>query len=304
MNQILFTGDKNEKLEINKIVKVFCIIIMVFAIFLIVQGVYAIINSKNNAKANVKKPDIVANAEGSSVTINVKHSVGIDSLYYSWDNGEETKISANGATELSEQIELPNEDTTLNIRIIDNNKVESKAKKEFKYTEDVDVVQPTIEISAAPEKENVVILATDNKEISYIEYKWNDEETIKVENDGTDKTKLEKKLKATEEKKLSVTAYDASGNKSYKEIQVKPIAPPKVELKRNKGELIIRVSDEEEVTKVVYEINGIQYTKENDGEDKNNFEIRHQLEKGESIVKVTAYNIGGVKKEVIGKCTY
>lgn len=130
-------------------------------------------------------------------------------MYYSWDNGEETKISGNGEKELTEQIELPNGDTTLNIRLIDSNQNESKAEKGFKYNENIDRQKPQIEILATSEKENVQIIATDNKEISYIEYKLNNNEAVKVNNNGTDKTKLEVKLEVKEETTLAVKAYDA-----------------------------------------------------------------------------------------------
>ncbi len=304
MNQILFTGDKDDTSETRKIIQVFCGIIIVFSIILIVVGAYSLIHEKNKKTSSVKKPQISVTESNGTVTINAKHSIGIDSLYYSWDNGEETKISANGERELTEQIELPNGDTTLNIRLIDSNQNESKAEKGFKYNENTDRQKPQIQILATSEKENVQIIATDNKEISYIEYKLNNNEAVKVENRGADKTKLEVKLEVKEETTLIVKAYDSSGNSSNKEILVKPVTPPKIELKKSSGELIIRVTDDEEVTKVVYNINGTEYTKDNTGEDKKKFEIRHQLEKGENIVKVIAYNIGGAKKETIGKCTY
>ena len=304
MNQILFTGDKEDTSETRKIVQVFCGIIIIFSIILIVIGGYSLIRKDNKKTSSVKKPQISVAESNGTVTINAKHTIGIDSLYYSWDNGEETKISGNGEKELTEQIELPNGDTTLNIRLIDSNQNESKAEKGFKYNENIDRQKPQIEILATSEKENVQIIATDNKEISYIEYKLNNNEAVKVNNNGTDKTKLEVKLEVKEETTLAVKAYDANGNTSNKEILVKPVTPPKIELKKSNGELIIRVTDNEEVTKVVYNINGTEYTKNNTGEDKKKFEINHQLEKGENIVKVTAYNVGGAKKETIGKCTY
>lgn len=305
MNQILFTGDKNERLEINKIVRVFCIIIIIFAIFLVAQGAYFLLKKDNNSSSakSVKAPEVVATANGSNVTIEAKHEIAIEKLYYSWSNGEETQINANGEKEINKEVVLPNEDTTLNIRIIDSNKQEYKFTKEFKYSENVDVVKPKIELSSVPG--NVVVLVTDNKEISNVEYRWNDEEPVKIEINAEDKTKIEEKIEVREGKnKLTVTAVDASGNNTLEEKEIVTVTKPIIEIKRSKGELIIKVSDEEEVTKVVYEINGTQYTKENTGENKKELEIRDLLSKGENIIKVTAYNKGGLTAEKIGKCTY
>ena len=82
------------------------------------------------------------------------------------------------------------------------------------------------------------------------------------------------------------------------------ITKPTIDLKKSKGEIIIKVSDEKEVTKVEYEINGVKYTKENTGENKKEFEIRDLLVKGTNIIKVTAYNKDGLTAEKTGKCTY
>ena len=76
MNQILYTGDKKQKVEINKIVIVFAIIIIIFALFLIGQGIY-FLSKKGNRKViegnKANAPEVTANAEGSSVEISIKH---------------------------------------------------------------------------------------------------------------------------------------------------------------------------------------------------------------------------------------
>lgn len=95
-----------------------------------------------------------------------------------------------------------------------------------------------------------------------------------------------------------------AGNTASEEKEVVTVTKPTIELKRNKGEIIIRVSDNEEVTKVIYEINGTIYTKENNGDNKKEYEIRDLLTKGENIIKVTAYNKAGLTAEKVGKCTY
>lgn len=307
MNQILYTGDKNQKIEINKIVKIFCIIIIIFAILLIGQGTYFLIKNNNKKvknNQNTIEPQVVANAEGSNIEIIIKHEIAIEKLYYSWKNGKETEINnVSGKNEIREEIILPNEDTTLNLRIIDINNDEYKFTKEFKYNDNIDVVKPRIQFNSITG--NVVVTVTDNKEISYIEYKWNDEETIKIEANQEQKTKLEQKIVVKEGKnKLIVTAVDASGNVASEEKEIITVTKPIIQLKRSKGEIIIKVSDEDEITKVVYEINGTEYTKENTGNNKKEMEIRDLLIKGENIIKVTAYNKAGLSSEKIGKCTY
>lgn len=307
MNQILYTGDKNNKVEINKIVIVFVIVIILFALFLIGQGVYFISKKGNNKIKTGQQsnaPEVIANAEGSNVEISIKHNVAMENIYYSWKNGVENEINdVSGKMEVNETVLLPNEDTTLNLRIIDQNNEEYKIEKQFKYNSDVDVVKPKIQLTSITG--NVVATIVDNKQISYIEYNWNDEEAVRVKADESQKTKMEYKIPVKEGKnKLTILAVDASGNTASEDKEIITVTKPTVELKKSKGEIIIKVSDNEEVTKVVYEINGTIYTKENTGENKKEFEIRDLLVKGTNIIKVTAYNKAGLTTEKVGQCTY
>ena len=213
MNQILYTGDKKQKVEINKIVIVFAIIIIIFALFLIGQGIY-FLSKKGNRKViegnKANAPEVTANAEGSSVEISIKHGIAMEKIFYSWKNGEENEINnVSGKMEVNEKVLLPNEDTTLNIRIIDQNNEEYKVEKEFKYNSNIDVVKPKIQLASITG--NVLATIIDNKEISYIEYNWNDEEAVRVKANEDQKTKMEYKIPAKEGKnKLTILAVDAS----------------------------------------------------------------------------------------------
>ena len=309
MNQILFTNNKDNRVQTNKTVKVFCIIIIIFALVLIGQGVIFLIKNSQNRTIisdtrSANEPKVIANAEGSNVNINIKHNVAIRNVYYSWKDGEENEIqNINGNSEITGKLLLPNEDTTLNLRIIDENNIEFKYNQEFKYNESIDLAKPSIFLASVNGK--VLIRATDDRGLSYIEYNWNNEEKTKIEAEEDQKTKMEHLIEVREGKnKLTVVAFDASGNFATEEKEIIPVTKPVIELKKSKGEIIIRVSDEEEVTEVEYEINGTKYTKKNNVENKKIFEIRDLLNKGENIIKVTAHNRAGLTSEKIGKCQY
>ena len=306
MNQIVYTGDNQPKIGINKIVIFFAIIIVLFAIALIGQGIFFLSKTNKKTADNVKldPPEIVTNAEGNNIELKIKHVIALNKVFYSWGNGQENEIKdVAGKNEKTQTILAPNEDSTLNIRIIDQNNEEYKFTKEFKYNETADVVKPRIKLTSIIG--NVVVTVTDNKEISYMEYNWNSEQPVRVQAEEQDKTKLEYKIVAKEGKnKLTVVAVDASGNTTSEEKEIETVTKPTIDLKKSKGEIIIKVSDEKEVTKVEYEINGVKYTKENTGENKKEFEIRDLLVKGTNIIKVTAYNKDGLTAEKTGKCTY
>lgn len=312
MNQILFTGEKNNNsMQVNKIIIVFCIIIIIFAVSLICKGIYGLMqddSSQNIQNSQIQiKPVVEATAQGSSASINIKHEIPINSVTYSFNGGEDLEISdANGKNRIETQVQLPNEDTNLRIKVVDTNKNEYVIEKEFKYDSNADLENPVLKISSTIKiSQSITVNATDNEEVSCITYKWDDDDEVVISNDGNDKKSMEAKIDLQEgKKKLTVTAIDGSGNKASLERDIVVVSPPEITLKRSKGELIIRVKDNEEVTKVVYEINGNQYTKENNGDNKKEFEIKELLAKGENIVKVTAYNNHGVTSEKTGKCTY
>ena len=309
MNQILFTENKMENsTKVGKIVKVFCAIIIVFSICLIGKGIYGIVqNDDEQVAKKVVEPTYDIYASGTSAKINVKHNTIISEIYYSWNNGEEMQIKDVGAkNRIETEVQLPNEDAVLKVRIVDKNKNEFNVSKEFKYDKNTDLEKPEITMpSKITMAQGINVVVTDNVEISYVTYSWDDGEEVKVENEGEDKAKMEVQINLQEgKKKLVVKAVDHNGNESTKQKDIVVVKPPEITLKRSKGELIIKVTDEVEVTKVVYEINGTQYTKENTGENKQEFEIRELLSKGENIVKVTAYNKDGVTTEKKGKCTY
>ena len=188
--------------------------------------------------------------------------------------------------------------------MIDMNDQEFKYSQEFKYIETKDNAKPRITL-ASNTTGKIDISVTDNKEIADVQYKWNDSEPIKIEIGEDQKTNLTYQIDALEGKnKLIVIAKDSSENEAQAEKEIVTVTKPTINLKKSKGEIIIRVSDEEEVTKVEYEINGTKYIKENTGDNKKEFEIRDLLVKGENLIKVIAYNKAGLTAEKVGKCTY
>lgn len=307
MNQILFTGDKNNSLEIRKIIKFFCVVIIFFAILLTILGGYLFFKHKRNIDIakKVEIPTITIETQNGMAKVNIKNEITLKNVFYSWKNGQESEfVNAKGKKELSEEIFLPNEDTILNLRMIDMNDQEFKYSQEFKYIETKDNAKPRITL-ASNTTGKIDISVTDNKEIADVQYKWNDSEPIKIEIGEDQKTNLTYQIDALEGKnKLIVIAKDSSENEAQAEKEIVTVTKPTINLKKSKGEIIIRVSDEEEVTKVEYEINGTKYVKENTGDNKKEFEIRDLLVKGENLIKVIAYNKAGLTAEKVGKCTY
>lgn len=304
MNQILFTGDKQAKSNINNIIRVFCIIIIVFSIFFIIQGTYALVKNKDE-KSIIKNdmPNITIETQNGNAIINVKHNKSISKVLYSWDNGETMEIDAQNKIELSETVVVPNGDCTLNISVIDSNKIEYKKQFKIEFDPSIDMVLPEINISAIPGK--ITIEAKDNVEMAYIIYKWNNEQEVKVEASGEDRKKIVKEIDVKKGSNvLNVTAIDKAGNTKQDKQEIIGTSKPEVSVSKSGADLIIKVTDEDEVTKVEYNFNGTIDTKENTGENKKQFEFKLEMKKGENVIVIKAYNKSGLVQEFVGKATY
>lgn len=301
MNQILSTGDKQEKSNINNIIRVFCVIIIVFSIFFIVQGTYALVKSKNEKIiSSADRPNVSIDSKGGSAVINVKNNKSISKVLYSWDNGESMEIDAQNKTELAETVVVPNGDCTLNISVIDSNGLVSKYEQKFEYDPSVDLASPEINISAVPGK--ITIEAKDNVEMGYITYKWNDEQEVKVEVSGEDRTKIVQEIEVKKgSNTLKVVATDKAGNTKQDERDILGASKPKIVVGKSGSDLVIKVTDEEQVTKVEYTLNGSQYTQENTGDNKKEFVFKVGMKQGENVIVIKAYNKSGLVQEFAGK---
>ena len=113
MNQILYSGGKKEKNNITKIVKAFCIIIIVFSLFFIVQGTYALVTKDSKTKIGAKSdstPNVNVTSQGGKAILDISHSKGISKVEYSWNDGEKTSIDENNKTQIKEELVVPNGD--------------------------------------------------------------------------------------------------------------------------------------------------------------------------------------------------
>ena len=305
MNQILSTQDKEEVKESNvkNIVKVFCIIIAVFAILLIALGVFSFIkNKKWQNTVNSNLPQVTIETKNGEADVKVTHTKSLKKFIYYWNKGEKTVVNLDNKTEMEKVLVVPTEDCTLNITIVDVDGIQSKFKREFKYDPNADIAAPEIKVSAAAGK--IVIDVTDNDKLDYITYRWNDDEPTKVQAEGEDLSKISQSvdvIKGTN--KLKVYAIDKSGNTKEFEEDVIGASKPKVDVKRSGAELIIKVTDEEEVTKVVYNLNGTTKTVENTTENKKEFEFRVTLKEGANVIALQAYNKAGLHSTFAGKST-
>ncbi len=305
MNQILFVEKpkKGNSLEINTIIKIFVILMIILGAILVGKGVFSLVSSKTNEK--LIEPTIRVEEIDGKVQLNIIHEKVIDKIIYFWNNENENTLQGRGQAQISEEIDLPVGTNTLNLKIIDIDKKEYTYKKEF-YRIDEDLIKPEIEFIVEGSK--VKIVAKDETELKYIMYRWDNEDNTTLEVRQDSKTQIEEKISILKgEHILTVIAVDKAGNEQTKTQTFKGAKKPEIKVSQENDELVIVITDEENVKKVELTVNGEFYSTDwqNTGAslDMKEVSLRQKLIAGENTITITAYSVSGLSEQLTAHAT-
>ena len=321
MNQILLTEDMNSKgnkkqkdylgganktASTKSIVMFFAVAIMIFGIALSGSGAYAFIQNVQEQK-NKSVPVVAFERYGNSLKLMIKNDIGIKSIKYAWNNSDYTAISGNNKTELETTINIIPGMNKLNLTVIDFKGDSTDYIKNYEQ-ETEDTTKPIITVSN--EDPRIKIVVTDDTEIDHIVYKYgnNDEVTLKASTENP--TKLEAYIDnvSAEQVTLYIEAVDKAQNYATFEQQVKGATKPTISVTPDLADpsyLIIKVTDNEGLRTVVFYINDQEYkTDPNIALNTKNFEYKQKVEKGQTNIKVHAYNLSEQVAEFEGVYNY
>ncbi len=305
MNQILFVEKpkKGNSLEINTIIKIFVILMIILGAILVGKGVFSLVSSKTNEK--LIEPTIRVEEIDGKVQLNIIHEKVIDKIIYFWNNENENTLQGRGQAQISEEIDLPVGTNTLNLKIIDIDKKEYTYKKEFSRI-DEDLIKPEIEFIVEGSK--VKIVAKDETELKYIMYRWDNEDNTTLEVREDSKTQIEEKISILKgEHILTVIAVDKAGNEQTKTQTFKGAKKPEIKVSQENDELVIVITDEENVKKVELTVNGEFYSTDwqNTGAslDMKEVSLRQKLIAGENTITITAYSVSGLSEQLTAHAT-
>lgn len=294
MNQILSVSNDNKKkkgqpAEISKVVRFFAIAIIIFGIFLIGTGSYAIYKDTTEVVEPTKPKIEEETKEDGTVLLRVMHDKAIDTVEYYWNDDEPRIINGNGRKYIEQQIDIPGGVNTLNVRAVDVNGEETFYPKEYETEEVIklEVVGNKLKISAEIETE-----------ILYMTYRWDDEEETTVE---VNSQAIEQEIDIPMgEHALTVVLVDENNKSVTKEQKVKGVTKPlvKVSLDENIENYLIVISDETGLEKVEFVINGEEKIITVD-DNKKELKYKLKLTSGENKLEIIAYNIDGIKSEHI-----
>ena len=311
MNQILYEDLENKKpTDIKKIVLFFCIAIVVFGVLLGIVGIVQLANSKQVTSTN--KPVIyVERFDDSYIKVSITHDKALDKIVYSWNDGEEISIDAEKRKNFERLIELPIGENSLSMQVIDSIGISAYYSgiygAESSSSPKIKLSQTTVD-----GVKKIHIYAEDEREISYLTYRWNVETEVKVDEKDSSNTIIETDIDIPTnlhpgDNVLTVIAVDADFNETTETQEIKIAKKPIIEEPRQfGGELVIKITDEVGLDYVQYILNGESYTWNNPGEEVlKECQTSLKLELGENTIIINARNKDGIEANTFyGKCVF
>lgn len=285
-----------KKLEVRVVVIIFCVILIVFGCFIVGSGFSSIKNNSeqevsknNNTQGNsIQEPDVSIQVV-SDIKINliISHSKVISQVNYQWNDEEEEKRNGNGTKNIEiSNIEVPPGDNKLKITVIDEEGNEKVFNKEKSSPE-----RPWIKLFS---EQNAIKVKIQSKtsNIAYVSYFWDNDEPKKY-NINAPNTQSTLEMKEAGDHVLNITAVDDNGNEATKVQKVIGVKAPEVRVTTDQENFIIRASDENEIEKIVINLNG-QVTEKTVNQKQ--YEEKVKANNGENKLIVTVYNKNGITK--------
>ncbi len=293
----------------DKVTRVFALILICFAICLLGLGGYNLMKNKKEDSQPVQtatQAKIEVEQKDAGVIIKVSHDKTIEKLIYSWDSDKETTLKGDGQATMEEEIPLLAGTHTLNIKVTDVDGVESTYQQEFYSETGEDKIFPVIDLKVTDEKK-LRITATDETEISYVTYRWNDEEEIQIDVSEEDNKKIEFEIDIYKGKNdIVIVAVDANNNSTTETESFTGVTKPDitVTISADKRAVDIKCYHENGIKEIGLKINELDYNVDLQGETPSDVTLPAiPLEQGNNTVKVTVRSVDDTVTEVTEEVT-
>lgn len=327
MNQILREGSNlrgmaprygidpkgTNKLAINKSVKMFASIILIFGIAMISMGVYGKITEK--PKQIDQQLELRETKQGSKVTLKITSGKPVRLVSYKWNEGESTAIQGNNKLNIEQIITIPQGNNILKITVTDYYGNERDYQKQY-IKKSNDSQNPEIMIiQDETDKRKIKITVKDDTQLTYMTYEWDKYREISTNGSSTQNLEIisrgkQEKIVFEKGKKehtfsldipagnniLAIEVADGEENVETLKKAIKGLLVPEVELSTKNGILNIKATDEIGVSKVEVNVDGaISNTRD---APLNLKEVNTSIEVGKTKHKitVTVINMQGQQK--------
>ncbi|MBR3614291.1 MAG: hypothetical protein IKL55_03840 [Clostridia bacterium] len=288
----------------DKVIRVFALILICFAICLVAIGGYNLMKNKEKETSTVPSATLAkisVEKKENVVAIQVSHDKVIQKIIYNWDSQKETTLPGKNTSTMEEEIPLLAGSHTLNIKVVDIDGVESVYEETIESETGEDQIFPVIDLKVTDEKK-LKITATDETEISYVTYRWNDEEEIRVDVSDEDKKKIEFEIDIYKGKNdIVIVAVDANNKVTTETESFTGVTKPDitVTISADKRTVDIKCYHENGIKEVELNINGTDFDVDLEGETPTDVDLNDvELAEGDNIVKVSARSVDDTITEV------
>lgn len=310
MNQILDYNPNTRSSKpsgSDKVIRVFAIILIIFAIVLIAIVGYGMFSNKkelNQVKEQITYANIEVLVNETQATIKVTHDKNIQKIIYSWNTSSERTIQGSNKY-IEEIIDVPVGNNTLHIKVIDEIGTETTYDEEISSEQGIDIINPIIELSVTDDKK-LKITATDETALDFITYRWNEEneETIYADQDSKEITTEIEILKGQND--LTVVAVDSSSNTTTETKSFTGLTKPEltVTLSEDGSSIDIKAVHENGIESVGFNFNNVDYNVDIGEGNPAQIQFSQKLEVGYNRIIVNVKSVDGTETKFDGECTY
>ena len=310
MNQILSTDMPNDNnknrnkvkvrnygpANITSILKFFGIAILIFGLLMIGSGAYSIVKNQIETKEQNLEPTIsIENKTTTKILLKVMHQKAISKVEYWWNNGQKVTINGNNGQYIDKEVTIPTGKNTLHVLVQDIDGKEITYDKEYEIQSNINIEVIENRIKITYESDTL---------ISYMTYRWNDGEEVKIYINDTTVSEEIDAIRGLHE--LTVIVVDENNNTDTKVQKINGVSKPKISISVDNEEkhFVVKLSDDEKLSKFEFILNGENnQVYELSLEEMDLKELEYtlpdglDLKQGENTIKVKVYNSNGVTEE-------
>ena len=306
MNQILSTGmpskgknkTKNTQgpADIKTVIKFFVVVLLFFGFFMVGTSSYGLYKNMNEELSSSIPTITVEKEDETAVLLTVIGENDINQIIYYWNDGERNTIEGNGKKYIEQKINVPSGTNILNIEVTDIAGGKNTYSEQYELDSNIKIES----LSTG----NINISYEGDKQISYMTYRWDEEEETRVD---INNTAFSQEIQARRGlHTLTVIVVDVDNNMETKVQEIQGVVEPTIEITTNEDytQYLVTVSDEiglSELTIVMNEDENQTVTQELSGtEFKFSINI---VENSDNIMEVTVTNSSGVQANQVVRCT-
>ena len=299
-------GGNNGKLNNKTSKRIFAIGMIIFGLTMFVSGLLGVINYFSSPKdSGIVYPIFATSQNDNILTISIQNDVPIDFIEYSWNNGRVSEILGNSSLEITRDITIPEGNNVLNLNIVDiNGKATTKTETVVGPVQE-DTTLPEIEVVVVGSKLNIVAKTVGKSKLSYLTYKWNNDEEIRIDATG-DRNTIETNIDVLNgTNTLTIVAVKENGVSAERIDEYQGIKKPVIEVKKDADGLylLVKITHESGIQSVNIQLNGRNQVVSPDQLGKPELDLKFRLKEDSNTLKIEATSMDGSVETFNGTAT-